>query len=128
MKPRPFDIYKDYETVAEMWLGHGFSPVSPELLPPTGFIVDGLAAGFVYMCDAPLAWLAWLCVNKHSDKIAKEKWQALDAVIEALANVAKDRGCKLLFAETNNFVLGGRYTQHDFQAGDRGSSQYFRRL
>lgn len=68
------------------------------LLPKTGFIVENMAAGFIYLTDTPMCFLENLVKNPAHEKKCTDK--ALDLVIDTLFNKATDLGIKLVVAST----------------------------
>lgn len=57
------------------------------LLPPTGFIIADIAAGWIYRTDGPVAILDPLVRNPEISK--EEADSALDAIVEKLIQRAK---------------------------------------
>lgn len=70
----------------------------PEALPQTGYIVPGVAAGFLYRTDSSVCWLESLIANKDVPK--EERTRALDVVVVALTRDAKKLGFKTLLGST----------------------------
>jgi hypothetical protein len=70
----------------------------PEALPQTGYIVPGVAAGFLYRTDSSVCWVESLVANKEVPK--EERTRALDAIVIALCQDAKKLGFKLVLGST----------------------------
>ena len=121
MKVRKFDHMADYETLCMWWKQHEWLPVPVQCLPMTGFIVDGLAAGFLYKTDSNIAWLEWVVANKESDK--EERSKAIDLVVDELILRAKELGYTRIFTSTNNPKLEARYHKHGFGSFDKNVTQ-----
>lgn len=79
---------KEYDTTYE---DHQF--------PETGFIVDGLAAYFLYSTDSSVCFLENLISNKLADKVARGT--AIKLVIDAVLTEAKRMGFRVAYATTN---------------------------
>lgn len=114
---------KDYETVCVWWRKHDWTPVPVSSLPRTGFIVDDLAAGFLYITDTNLTWLEWVVANPEAEKEQRSK--AVDAVIEALLDRAKELGFTRVFTSTNNPALEKRFHKHGFGSFDKNVTLLF---
>ena len=71
-----------------------------EMYPPTGFVVDGIAIGFLYRTDAPhVAWLDGVVSDPGSGPL--ERAQALKSLISELYAEADRQGVRLVFATTS---------------------------
>lgn len=82
------------------------------IFPPTGFIVDEIAAGFLYLTDAAVAVIDCYVSNPASDKERRDA--ALDAITNALLDVAKTKKIKLVKCETQIEAIKSRAIKHGF--------------
>lgn len=97
MNVRPYKP-EDFEQI-KSW-GEKYNAVyDPELLPPCGFIVDGVAAYFLYETLSKVCFLENMIANKDVDDATKDK--ALTLIVEAIIIEATKRGFKLAYACTN---------------------------
>lgn len=98
MIARKYDYLSDFEQIHEWGLQWG-EKYKPSQFPLTGFIVDGVAAYFLYSTDSSVCWLENMVSNKGvSDEVRNE---ALDLIVEALLREAKDRHFDVAYATTN---------------------------
>lgn len=71
-----------------------------EMYPPTGFVVDGIAVGFLYRTDAPhVAWLDGVVTDPKSNRA--DRASALSRLITELYAEADRTGIRLVFATTS---------------------------
>ena len=93
----------DYLTVSE-WFASRDLPMPPEeVLPPTGAIVEGHAAGWVYISNGGIAQVEWVIGNKDANRIAVVR--ALNLVIPRLIEIAKENGNHRVYTSVNNESL-----------------------
>lgn len=100
----------------QRWLSAWRVEVPLDLLPPVGFIVPGVAAGWVYLAG-PLAVLEPLVANPDAPR--EERSAALDAVTVELVRVARERGARIVWALTMNQAVGARAQRHGFEDAGR---------
>lgn len=103
LEVRPYE-QKDFEQV-KSWARHGTTYES-DLLPVTGFIVDGIAAYFLYETDSKVCWMENLIARKDSDP--EERRKAIGMIIDSLLIEAKRKGYKVVYATTSNSALISR--------------------
>lgn len=71
-----------------------------ELYPPTGFVADEIAIGFLYRTDAAhVAWLDGVVTDPKSTR--EQRAAALPKLIGALYAAADEQGVRLVFATTS---------------------------
>lgn len=116
MTPRPFDFHNDYATLQIWWAGHGQESVPLELLPLTGFIVDDLAACFVYSTDSAICILEAAIANPESHW--EERKQALNALIDQAKAWAKSNGYKVILSSSNNAHVIQKLETRNFLKSD----------
>lgn len=71
--------------------------------PKTGFIVDGFAAYFLYQTDSTVCFLENLVSNKAADP--KLRSQAVDLVTMTIISHARELGCTVAYATTDNAAV-----------------------
>lgn len=98
---RPYEL-TDYPTIVEWAEQYGIEQRETGL-PKTGFIVPGVAAGFIYSTDSDCCWIENVIANKDATK--DEKDEALDLLVPALLQKAEEMGFRVAYATTNNVNL-----------------------
>ena len=94
------------------YLAHGYGHLRPGELPATGFLVEGVAAGFLYRTDSDTVILEGFITNPAAT--AAERYQALEQVHAALVAAAKQSGARRLLALTADDSLKQRAQEHGF--------------
>lgn len=103
----------DMEQVNE-WYAYRQKPVFPHsMVPGTGFIVDGVCAGFLYRSDSGMCWLDSFISNPLVP--AAERAKALDAVTDALIQCAIDDGFSMIVAMTKSEAIRVRCKRYGFK-------------
>lgn len=109
---------EDYSEICQWWTKRNFPCFPYELLPRTGFIAPGLAAGFFYDSNNSLMGIVeWTVTNPDADK--KLRQDALDHVISHIIEHAKIRGKKFIITYSDNDKLIERYNKHGFITADK---------
>lgn len=112
MKARRFEP-SDFEQISQWALDYD-TIYDEEQFPSVGFIVDGLAAYFLYQTDSKVCFLENLIANKSADKISREK--AIELVINEILKEAEIRGYKVAYATTGLSAVIVRAMTHGAQA------------
>jgi hypothetical protein len=98
------------------WLDwHDERPVTPELLPATGFVVPDLAMGFLYRTDSGVALIEVLLSNPMASRELRS--EALDAVVTAIIDEARAGGFTRLLGYTALPAVVSRARRHGFEVG-----------
>ena len=82
--------YIDYEDIKNWYESHGEKSPPRRFLPKNGYVVDGIAAGFLFRTDADLALVEGFISNKVAN--AKQKRSAFDMISHSLINRSKELG------------------------------------
>jgi hypothetical protein len=88
----------DFAQISEWALDGYNNDYTEEQFPKTGFIVDGVAAYFLYSTDSSVCFLENMIANKKVEPMDKD--QALKLLIEAILAEAKALGFKVAYATT----------------------------
>jgi len=89
---------EDFDQIAN-WAREGYGTDYEEhQFPETGFIVDGVAAYFLYQTDSSICYLENLISNPKADVELKAK--GITLVVDALLEEAKEQGFSVAYATT----------------------------
>lgn len=109
MNLRPYKP-EDFETVAR-WARDGYNTeYSEDQFPQTGFIVDGVAAAFMYATDSSVCYIENMISNRSADPAARD--YAIKLILEALFLAARSQGFKVAYATTDLATMIFRAAQH----------------
>ena len=97
-------LKSDLATVDKWRAWHGLQPINRRLYPPTGFIIDDVAAGFVTMTDTALALVENVITNPRAP--VRERDEALKLIITKLERTAYDWGYDFIVGITENPKIG----------------------
>lgn len=103
----------DFDEVGKWVEVRGGSLPNRDLFPPTGFIVDGIACGFIYFTNSSVCILDCYLSNPFTDKELRD--EALNLITTELIKYAKSHGCKLLKCDTKLDVIKKRALKHGFK-------------
>ena len=114
MKHRPWNIEQDYNTLVQWWTDWEFGTVPKECLPPDGIMVeiDGkpICAGGLYIgVGTQFAFMEWIVADKNANK--RDVHKALKMCIDAIMELAKSKGMKLVYTATKEKELHKRYVK-----------------
>jgi len=84
------------------------------LFPKVGFIVEGVAAGFIYFTDSPVAIIDCYISNPLSD--SKYRSEAITGITEALIVCAKFHKCKRIKCDSTLGSIKRRALDHGFKS------------
>lgn len=99
MAVRPYEP-KDLDTINRWYAAHGKQAVTDDLLPATGVIVDGVAAGFLYSTDSAIAVLDGFVTCP--DAPLRQRFEALLGIIDQLTTTAKENGARRVVGFTRS--------------------------
>jgi hypothetical protein len=103
----------DYSQLTR-WFKHREMNVPPiELLPNHGYIMDDVAAGFIYLTNSAVAIIDCYIANPESDKNTRDK--ALNWITIHLIAYAKNSGCRLIKSDTKIKEVITRSKNHGFK-------------
>jgi hypothetical protein len=91
----------DFDSMREWYKGYGMNirPNENVFFPKTGYVVEGVAAGFLYIVmGAPLGYLDGYIANRKASK--SDRNQALDLITEMLLALAKVKRIRYLKCDT----------------------------
>ena len=108
------------------WNAHRFPPPPQHLLPATGFLCDGIAAGFLYLTNSPIAWMEWVVCDPTAPK--EKRGPAIDALIDHLCLLAKKSDSSVVFTAVTRRAFEKRLKSFGFVDGDRQTNHLIRVL
>lgn len=112
MNCRPY-VDTDYEALCGWFSARGMSPPPEDLLPVTGYVADGIAAGFMYFADGRLAMLEHFISNPNAAR--EDADAALDVITESLLGRARLYRCRSVVATTQLSAIKNRAERHGFR-------------
>jgi hypothetical protein len=98
MQVRRYEL-SDFAQVSEWALDGYNTDYTEEQFPKTGFIVDGIAAYFLYSTDSSVCFLENMISNKKADPM--ERHLALNLIVEAILKEAASLGFKVAYGTTD---------------------------
>lgn len=116
----------DYEMLCQWWIDHDEVPPIACLYPETGFIVENVAAAFLYKTDSCMALIEMIIYNPRSPKEIRQK--ALDDVIEAVILEAKGQDFEVLAGFTDLPVVVERSKKFNFNNEEKQYTMITREL
>ena len=132
MKYRKWSLDKDYPILVKWWTDWKFGTVPKECLPPDGIMVeiDGkpICAGGLYIgVGTQFAFMEWIVTDKNADKRVVHK--SLKMCIDAIMELAKSKGMKLVYTATKEKELHKRYVKfHNMILAETGVKTFLRDL
>jgi hypothetical protein len=114
----PFVPAEHYAQIAPWWTGHNWPVIPMGFLPATGFIVPGVAVGFIYSTDSDVALMEWIVSNPKATP--RDVVSALSAIIKSLKEAAKENGYTAIFSFIKNEGLKTLYQRNGFKVTDTG--------
>jgi hypothetical protein len=128
-------LYKpsDYRTFTEWWTSRSLTPVHEALIPKTTVVVESdftsepLAIACMYVAEGKeIADIAWVAGNPLCDIITRR--EAVKEALTGLEQIARDKGCLMLFTETGHKVIMSIYKELGFGEGDVGAKHFFKKV
>lgn len=104
---------KDIPTINAWYQARKLPPLHPELYPDIGYIVENVAAGFIYQTDSVLCFIEGYIANPQTSK--EERKAAFDEITTALIRTAKDHGFKSILAYSQLEEIRKRCERYDFK-------------
>ena len=97
MKVRP--IFKEDMAEINRWLqGHGAIPLDDDDTPPLGFMVDGVAAGFLFQTGTRIGFIEMFCGNPEASR--SDVYQGLELVLREAVAASRAVGIRRLITMT----------------------------
>lgn len=106
----------DRDTLESWFLGHEWVMLPPESLPPTGYMIDGLCAVWLYHTATNISWMEWLVGNPESDR--RVLWDAIDVLVKYVIEESKMAGMPIVFTSVKHRGLIRAYEKCGFKSTD----------
>lgn len=116
-------LEEDYPQVASWYKKRGWPELPIHMLPQTGAILEGKAAGFLYRTDSPIGWLEWVVSNPDVEHSG-----AIEAVLNYLTGKAKELGVEVILCSLSHSSLIEKYKKAGFFVTDGGMTNMMRRV
>jgi hypothetical protein len=113
VRVEPYSHKEHREQVERWWRLHGVAPVEPGFLSDEGFIVPGIAAGWLYLTNSKMALIENLTANPEVDEATRS--EAIDRVVRRIVDEAQDFGAKVICGFTQIPAVIGRAERLGFQ-------------
>jgi hypothetical protein len=121
-----FSYHEHAEEVRRWGKKHAF-PLPPEqMLPDTGFIVNEIACGFLYVTNSSLGWIEWVFSNPEKTK--EERAEGLDLVFKAVQKLSKELGIQALFSAAATKAYANVLERNGFNETDKSVTHYLKIL
>lgn len=114
----PFEASKHWDTVRDWLAWHKIPLETPETLPPTGLLSDGIVCGWLFKTDARIAFMDCFVADPFSKP--DDRKTAIHALIDALLDKARECGMKAVAGVTTVPALAEKLTEHGFK-GEAGT-------
>ena len=104
--------YLDKPDLNQWWAAHNLPAIPTESLPKTGFVVQGVAAGFLYKTDSDVVFIENFISNPRA--YWEERQNALDQITAALLQHAITKGFNYAMALTQSQAVYERALKFGF--------------
>lgn len=112
----------DYKTIARWYRERDIAPPRFELLPSTGFIVNDVAAGFIYLTDSALCLVDGLISNPDCSPLRVGR--ALQLLSKVLVGQAIKCGAQGVVVLTKSRTIAKLATSREFSYTGEYSNYY----
>ena len=130
MQVRNWNVEQDYDILVQWWIDWKFGTVPKECLPPDGIMVeiDGkpiCACGLYIGVGTQFAFMEWVIADKRAYR--RDVHRALKVCIDAIMELAKSKGMKLVYTATKEKELHKRYVKfHNMILAETGVKTFLR--
>ena len=109
---------RHYEKVCSWWEGHGWPRMPLHALPSRGYIVEDIAAGFLYSTDSAIAWMEFIVANPAAKD--RDIYSGVRDLVNEIIKDATEDGYSMIFTAVRHRGLGKLYERQDFKITDSG--------
>lgn len=104
-------VDEDFKSIIEWYDSRHIRPAQ-DMIPPTGFIVPGIAAGFLMRTDTSACILEPFIANPRANKHDRDR--ALNSIMNDLIHEAKELGYDRVFGFSSHERMIERAVSHGF--------------
>lgn len=104
-------VDEDFYSIIEWYEARHTRPAQ-DMIPPTGFIVPGIAAGFLMRTDTSACILEPFIANPHANK--QDRDRALNSIMKDLLDEARSLGYDRVFGFSSHERMIERAVSHGF--------------
>lgn len=104
----------DFKDISYWACQRGIALEPSSFFPKHGFIVQAVAAGFIYLTDSNLAIIDCYVANPRSEKSVRN--EALDLITRELIKTAKELGYTIIKCDTQIDAVKERAKHHGFKS------------
>lgn len=130
MKIEELNKTDNYDLFCKWWEAWGWASIPFEFLPDDGVVVsydgDKVCAAFLYKTDTPICWAENYISDPRADREIRD--EALNLLIQALSEKAKDAGFVVMMSAIKHNILGRRLEKNGFQMADQNLTSYIKVL
>lgn len=117
---------KHAEMVSKWFQTWGFPGHLMDILPPVGYVVEGICAIFLYETNSNVCFIEGLVRNPEIDeKIANE---CLDHIGDKIIDYARERGFKYIMSYSQYQAVADRAVKHGFKLNEQSYHCFGRAL
>lgn len=126
MEIRQFSMHDDYKDINSWFYSRKGEYFPIKFLSQTGFIVPGIAVGFLIKTDANVGILEPFISNPQAPE--KERDEALNMILETLCNHARHIGYRAVFGFSTAQTMITRALKQDFEILEINSTTVVKEL
>jgi len=117
---------QDYEALSSWYHKRNVNSVQESYIPKIGFVIEGIAMGFLMQTDANLGILEPFISNPEASK--EDRDMALNVILELLTRTAKEMNYKGVFGFSTSLPMIRRALKQGFIINEVDSSTVFKEL
>lgn len=106
----------DFVSIERWRSSRGLPPILRQMYAPNGFIVDGVAAGFLTFTDTSVALIENLVTNPEVEKDEREA--ALSSIIVDCEKMARACDCTYVIGISNRSKIASYARMHGFRISE----------
>lgn len=107
---------EDRETLESWFTAHGWEMLPDESLPPTGYMIEGHCAVWLYHSATNIAWMEWLVGNPTVNK--KQLWKCINHLVKVVLEKSNEAGMPIVFTSVKHEGLIRAYENCGFKKTD----------